>query len=112
MPTIVDVYAGSCGFRTVIKAESETYSTDDVCAYAARISIESECPYIKDLAKKVKRLTIHDLYKPVGDNPVYKEAAVCLRHPMCPVPCAILKAAEAEMGLALKRNVSITFREE
>jgi hypothetical protein len=49
---------------------------------------------------------------PINQNPIYVEAGKCKLHNSCPVPCGIAKAAEAELGLALKKNVKIEFQED
>jgi len=43
------------------------------------------------------------------NNPVYRSAAMHLKHVACPVPMGILKALEVEMGLCVPKEVSIKF---
>ena len=49
----------------------------------------------------------------VFQNPVYKSAAMHIRHVACPVPGGILKAIEVEFGVCLPKSVNMDFiREE
>jgi len=101
MTTIVTVSPGACGLKTVITAVNE--------GDRVRISIESECPMVREWASKLPPLTAKDVLKsPFKSNIVYQIAG---GHSTCPVPCATLKAAEAELGLAVKRDVKIEFTE-
>jgi hypothetical protein len=53
-----------------------------------------------------------DLFKKMLDNPVYVRGSVCLKHTSCPVPWCILKAVEAELGLAVPKDVTMKFERE
>jgi len=46
---------------------------------------------------------------PVTRNPVYLAAQKSGCHPSCPIPAAVLKAAEVAMEMALPRDASIRF---
>jgi len=46
---------------------------------------------------------------PIHQNPVYMKAGQCKLHASCPVPCGVIKAAEAELGLALEKDVKMKF---
>ena len=101
--TIVFVSPGICGFDAVIKA---TRSGDVV-----KLNIKSECKEIKKLANTLNSFSLQELInaKSFTENKVYENAARYIRHFYCPIPCAIFKAIEAELGLALKRKVTIEF---
>ncbi len=101
--TKILVRPGACGFDAVIEA---TRSNN-----AVKLKIESKCENIKELAKDLQEVSIEDFYGSgsIAKNKIYTVATNCIRHPACPVPCAIAKAVEAELGLALKKNVSIEF---
>lgn len=73
------------------------------------VNIESECDDVKAFLANLKSLDVKDVIKPFVKNRIYEEAAKFIRHPACPIPCAILKAIEVELGLALKRDVHILF---
>ncbi|NLL95471.1 MAG: hypothetical protein GX224_06965 [Thermoplasmatales archaeon] len=96
------VNPGVCGFKTVIVSECEDMMN-------ANFTIESECPAVAALAEELTSLDVmNGLMTPFATNPVY-EAAGVLPHGTCPVPCAILKAAEASADFALKRDISMEF---
>ena len=101
--TKVIVNPGICGFDAVLEA----VGSDGV----VKLQIESECECVKELAEILTEVSLQDL---MGDqlfteNKVYKNAAKFVRHQSCPIPCAIMKAVEAELGLALKKDVTIKF---
>jgi hypothetical protein len=104
--TKVFVNPGICGFDTVINA---TRSGDIV-----KLKIRSECEEIKKLANTLTSFSLQDMRnaKSFTENKVYENAARYIRHFSCPIPCAIFKAIEAELGLALKKNVTIEFVNE
>jgi hypothetical protein len=104
--TKVIVNPGICGFNATIEA---VYSGGVV-----RLQIDSECKDIKKLAETLPEVSSQDLRssKSFTENKIYKNAARCIRHFSCPIPCAIMKAIEVELGLALKKNVTITFINE
>ncbi len=102
--TKVKVNPGACGLITEIRASGagkKKYS----------IVISSDCEMVRKLAERLPELGMMDVFKKMLDNPVYRAGSECLRHVTCPVPCAILKTLEAEAGLAVPRDVSITFIE-
>lgn len=104
--TKVLVNPGICGFDTVIEA----VRTGD----AVKLRIDSECEDIKKLAKTLTEVSLQDLRdaKSFTKNKVYNNANGYIHHLSCPIPCAIMKAIEAELGLALKRDMAIKFINE
>ena len=104
--TKVCVNPGICGFETIIEA----IRSGDI----VRLQIKSECEEIKKLANALTRFSLKDLRnaKSFTENKVYENAARYVPHFSCPIPCAIFKAIEAELGLALKKDVTITFVNE
>ncbi|UCH06368.1 MAG: hypothetical protein JSV55_09590 [Deltaproteobacteria bacterium] len=97
---IVD--SGICGFRSVIEARKQ--GRDSVS-----IIIESECEQICELNNILGSMALIDILTAAGRNPVFARAQEARCHASCPVPVAILKCAEVELGMALPRDVSITF---
>jgi hypothetical protein len=73
------------------------------------ITIESECEQICELNNILGLMVLRDIFTAAGRNPVFARAQEARCHATCPVPMAILKCAEVELGLALPRDVSITF---
>jgi hypothetical protein len=96
------VDAGICGFRSVVEARKRGEDT-------VSITIESECTQISQLNKTLGSMALTDIFTPAGRNPVFARAQEARCHVTCPVPVAILKCAEVELGMALPRDASITF---
>ena len=102
--TTVEVSAGICGFCAVVTTTKTEKRT-------AAIRIESDCEKITDLAAVLSCLELNDIFdRPFNTGTVYEKAGQCNIHASCPVPCAVLKAAEVEMGIALKQDVEIRFK--
>jgi hypothetical protein len=100
--TVVTVNPGVCGFITtieVIKQEKRKVS----------IRIDSGCEHIAGLSNSLKELDMRDVLKPRVECEVHKQASLHQLHSACPVPEGIIKAIEAEFGLALPRDASIHF---
>ena len=92
---------GICGFECSITARKAGRGAD--------LEIRSDCAQITELASNLKTLSLKDLFVPYGRNPLFRcaESAGC--HNACPVPAAVVKAAEVALGLALPGDVSIRF---
>jgi hypothetical protein len=100
--TKVTVNPGVCGFITNIeinKAEKRKVS----------VKIDSGCEHIAELGKSLKEVDMRELMKPRAECAVHQQASVNQLHSACPVPEGIIKAIEAELGLALPRDASIHF---
>lgn len=99
------VKPGACGLGTTVrvkKAGRRKY----------RVSVSSDCEMVEKLGSELGELDMTDAFKRILDNPVYRKGSACLKHVSCPVPCAVLKALEVEAGLAVPREVSVTFEDE
>ncbi|MFA6508165.1 MAG: hypothetical protein WCT14_18825 [Treponemataceae bacterium] len=95
----VRVDPGICGLKSIVTVMSEDCQTCEV-------KIESECEAIRALAQDLKTLDGFDAaFKPFAENPVYIAAGKNYKHAACPVPSAIIKAAEIACALALPMNV-------
>jgi len=101
--TCASVNAGICGFACHIKAWKIDKRT-----VGLEIS-ESECQQIQQFSKLLTKLTLNEIFMPVTRNPVYLAAEKSGCHASCPIPAAVLKAAEVAMEMALARDVSIRF---
>ena len=104
METIrIFVEPGICGFSCQVEARRQDKQR-------AIIQITgSECELIQKLAENLKEVTVEDIFTPHTKNPVFKAAELAGCHLTCPVPVALLKAAEAALELALPRDVCISF---
>ena len=95
--------AGVCGFTCRIEAWKI-----DKSAVGLEVK-ESECQQIQRFSERVNRLSLRELFTPVTRNPVYLAAQKSGCHASCPIPMAVLKAAEVAMEMALPRDVSLRF---
>ena len=97
------VHAGICGFTTLIRASS----TD---MQAVSIEYETTCPHA---AKAHNELTSVDafaeLFRKPHETSVYATLSKHLPHVTCPLYSGFLKAIEAAAGLALPKDISMTF---
>ena len=101
--TCAVVDEGICGFTCRIKAWKIDKRT-----VGLEIS-ESECQQIQDYSELIRQLTLNEVFVPATRNPVYFAAEQSGCHASCPVPVAVLKAAEVAMEMALPRDASIRF---
>jgi hypothetical protein len=101
--TCASVNAGICGFTCRIEAWKIDQRT-----VGLEIS-ESECQQIQRFSELLNKLTLKEVFMPVTRNPVYLTAQQSGCHASCPIPTAVLKAAEVALEMALPRDVSIRF---
>ena len=107
--TRVKIDPGPCGFKTVVMAQM---NDDD----AAEVKVASGCKAIMSMMEEVgNELDPYEvcLVKP-GTGPLFSFASTSKDFPVhagCPVLSGIIKCIEAEAGLALHHNVTITFDE-
>ena len=98
----VEVDAGVCGMKTVIKAKSEDMQK-------TLLEIQSDCPDIQKAAEELKELdAMQEAFGKIGSTKVYEILRKHCKHAACPVPSGIIKAAEAASGLALPKQATIT----
>jgi cell wall assembly regulator SMI1 len=104
METIrIDVEPGICGFCCQVQAWRQNKQR-------AVIEITgSECKLVQKLAESLTEVTLQDVFARHTRNPVFKAAEQAGCHLTCPVPVAVLKAAEAALELALPRDACISF---
>lgn len=101
MTTII-VNSGACGFSVSIRAETRK---DKKIA----ISLDTDCGMVKKMLEDIATLDRFAALTGFQGNPVYRSASKHLKHVACPVPSGILKALEAEAGLNVPKDASITF---
>jgi len=97
------VEPGICGFSCQVEARQK----DKHCAIVEITG--SECELIHKLVESLKEVTLSDIFKPHTRNPVFKAAELAGCHLTCPVPLAVLKAAEVALELALPQNTCFSF---
>jgi len=94
---------GICGFQSEVEVKKKERRK-------VGVNIYSECPQLVQLNEMLDSLDLRDIFMPPIRNIVFtlSEKAGC--HASCPVPLAVLKCAEVELGLALPRDVMMSFR--
>ncbi|MFQ5944142.1 MAG: hypothetical protein ACE5JF_11365 [Anaerolineales bacterium] len=100
--TRAEVNAGDCGHTAVI--EVSQLDSDHV-----RVVVHSECEQLSamnsDLANLRWQGKGNQVFRRMTESSIYESAAKHIRHTACPIPAAILKAIEVEVGLALPGKV-------
>jgi hypothetical protein len=94
--------AGACGFINKVKVKRK--------GLGFKVEIKTNCKLIEKYAEEIESLDKDIVFKKMPVNPVYQKADIL--HTVCPVPCGILKACEAEAGLALLKTVRIELEEK
>ena len=96
------VNPGICGKVTTI----EVVETDQ---WHVRLKLDSNCEMVTKMGESLAELDLRDALKSQVDSVVYKLASNFCSHASCPVPMAILKAIEVEVGMALPKSVFFKF---
>ena len=93
---------GICGFKAEVAVKKGNGRN-------VSVAIKSACRQVMALNEMLHALSLKDIFMPPRRNIIFElsEKAGC--HASCPIPFAILKCAEIEMGLALPKEVLITF---
>ncbi|MDH3392085.1 MAG: hypothetical protein OEL85_09850 [Desulfobulbaceae bacterium] len=102
----ISVEPGICGFCCQVEARQRDKH------HALIEIIGSECELIRKLAASLKEVSLNDIFVAHTRNPVFKAAEMAGCHLTCPVPVAILKAAEVALELALPREASLSFEQD
>ncbi len=101
--TRVTVDAGACGYRATIEVEK-------VDRHTVRVRIDSACEEIAAMNPDLAELNWRrGVFCKIAASRVYLSAAQHVKHAACPIPSAILKAIEVEVGIALAKDVTIHF---
>jgi len=104
METIcITVEPGICGFCCQVQARQQNKQ----CA-SVKIT-GSQCKLIQKLTENLKEVSVRDIFAPHTSNPVFKAAEQAGCHLTCPIPVAVMKAAEVALELALPKKASISF---
>jgi hypothetical protein len=100
--TSLIVKSGICGFIAKIDVEK-------VDKKKCKVKIITACPMVTEMSNALPEIEMGDIFKKHADSVVYKLAGECHLHTACPVPMAVLKAAEAACELALPCDVMVMF---
>lgn len=102
--TRAEVYAGDCGYTAKIEVSQLDQKH-------VQVVIHSECEQLiamnSDLACLRWKGKGHQVFRRMTESSVYESAAKHIRHTACPIPAAILKAIEVEVGIALPKKVTL-----
>lgn len=104
--TVLNVQAGACGCSAKVTATK----VDDRHVH---VVIESDCDQVTAMNEDLTNLQWkgkgHEVFGRLAESAVYRSASTHIRHTACPVPSAILKAIEVEVGAAAPADVSFVF---
>ena len=100
--TRIEVDPGICGFKASIEVRQTGRKQ-------VSVNLLSDCKQVKKFASLLDSLECFEVFKHGNDSKVNKIAIQCQLHPSCPVPVSIFKAVEVEAGLAIAKNIHITF---
>lgn len=103
----ISVFAGACGEKVEATAESAD-------GRYVRISITQCCRHVSLMKSTLENgpLDGFELMRNIRKSMIYDAAGACLPHVTCPVPSALHKLVEAELGLAVPVDVTIKFDKE
>ena len=95
-----EISSGICGFSATVRTQME--------GTKVKLSIESECQAIQDLAAELPEVDPFQeiTFRGSGPRSLETGAKHCY-HTACPVPVGIIKAVEIEAGLALPKDAVI-----
>lgn len=100
------VYAGACGFTTVIKVVK-------IDKMKVKVHVISACQDVRKLNEDFAEVDCaKGVFGSMVDSYIYKAASAKLKNSDCPVPCAIIKAIQVELGGAIPKDVSIKISKE
>ena len=101
--TAVGVDCGICGHHALgeVSRESKTH---------VRVSVQANCEMLNNAVEQVDGADWREALSPGNPNSVYAVMFQVIKHAGCPVPTAVAKAIEVEVGAALPRDVSICFQ--
>lgn len=101
--TELTIHAGVCGFVTKVRTTSDDQQT-------VRIDYETTCPHAEKARAELASVDAYaELFRKPHETTVYAALSKTLPHVTCPLYSGFLKAIEAAAGLALPRDVTMTF---
>jgi hypothetical protein len=100
--TRVVVDAGACGFTITVEVVR-------LSRRRVKVAIGGDCDMVNEMSSQLSELDWHAALRAPENSVVYQCASKHIRHAACPVPMAILKAIEVEVGITLPRDVVIQF---
>ncbi|OQB43184.1 MAG: hypothetical protein BWY09_00256 [Candidatus Hydrogenedentes bacterium ADurb.Bin179] len=107
MPVVSKIDAGVCGFQTEVNASSED-------GMFVNLEVTSECEKIRGLGEALAArcpINAYEEISPVGESVILSAVRECLTGCCagCAVPVGIFKSLQVAAGLALPKDIIITF---
>lgn len=103
MTTRAKIYAGACGFTSVVKVTR-------LSKKQVGVKIISACKMLRKMNEDLETLDWrHDLFTNILESVVYRSADRHLMHTDCPVPSAIIKAIQIELDGMVPSAVTMKF---
>ncbi len=106
MATRALVHAGACGYTAAVHAVHLENGNLELTIHSACSMLKAMNPDLQDLPWR------KGLLDTFFTSAVYRSADRHVRHVDCPVPCALIKAAEVELGIAAAVDSSIIFQKK
>jgi len=98
----LNVDPGVCRFKASVECWMEEGKL--------RCNIKSGCAHVQEFGEALGSYDMMEaLHMPFADNKIYLVGGKTLKHSTCPLPMAVLKGFEVAAGLALKKDVMVTF---
>lgn len=102
--TKVRVIAGACGYTSVVKIQK-------IGKMKVKVEIISACKDLRSMNGDMVGIDCSKgIFVKMPDSFIYKLAGEKLRDADCPVPSAIIKGIQVELGGAVARDVVMKFR--
>lgn len=103
MTTRAKIYAGACGFTSVVRAKR-------IGKNKIEVRIISACKMLQKMNEDLDVLDWrHDIFTSILESVVYRSANRRLRHTDCPIPSAIIKTIQIELDGMVPTDVSMKF---
>lgn len=100
------VFAGACGFTTVVKVSK-------IAKMKVRVQVISACQDVRRMNDDLAEVDCsRGVFGSMVDSYIYRVASDKLKNSDCPVPCAIIKAIQVELGGAIPKDVTIKITRE
>ena len=104
--TTAKLYPGACGMEVLINVS--TLENDII-----KLEMFSECEMVVNMNKELNEFNWKKgVFGKILDSQIYQISSRYLKHVDCPVPSAILKAIQVEVGAAVDQEVILKVKKE
>ncbi|MBN1855572.1 MAG: hypothetical protein JW846_01305 [Dehalococcoidia bacterium] len=103
--TVVNVNCGICGQRATINVSKNG-------ATQLHVSVETNCEMLREAAEQMDGADWREALRPGHPHSVHAVMFGTIKHAGCPGPTAMAKAIEVAVGVALPRDVAVSFQRE